>query len=189
MPKGRRPSMFGARGGVDEIGAASPCMGKRSMALVAALLALVAAAALLLETVVEPELLVADGKGALKAVIALPDGTFDHVFVHSVHKTGVVERFRVETEGGGAVLRLYELRYEDAGVGMPSDAEGGYRLEVKEFVLVMNRTFKAIPLRVSPVPGHGVRAAGVFHPFIDLAGEGEALVLSARMKTSIRLRR
>jgi hypothetical protein len=125
----------------------------------------------------------------VKAVIALPDGKFDHVYLHSVHKTEVVERFRVEIGAEGPVLRLYELRYEDAGVGMPSDAEGGFRLEGEEFVLVMNRSFKAIPLRVSPVPGHGVRAAGIFHPFIDLAGEGEPLVLSAKMKTSIRIRR
>ncbi|MEI6876911.1 MAG: DUF1850 domain-containing protein, partial [Spirochaetota bacterium] len=84
---------------------------------------------------------------------------------------------------------LYELRYRDAGVGMPSDAEGGYRLEGGYFILSMNREFRTIPLRVSPVAGHGLSVGGVFHPFLEWAEAGKPLVLSATTRTLIRMRR
>jgi hypothetical protein len=124
------------------------------------------------------------------AALALPDGRFDHVFVHSFHLTPVVERFEVEGDGaGGAVLRLYELRYKSAGVGMPEDAELGYRLEDGWFVLKMDRRFASIPLRVSVVEGHGLSIGGRFRPFKEWAAPEEPLVLTGRMRTVLRFRR
>lgn len=136
------------------------------------------------------ELLVLDGDGVVKARLELPDGVFDHVYLHSVHKSPVAERFRVESHGlAQATMRLYELRFRDSGVGMPSDVEGGFRLEGDTFILAMHRSFKTIPLRVSPVVGHGLSVGGVFHPFLAWAAPGKPLVLSATMRILIRMRR
>lgn len=137
-----------------------------------------------------PELLVTAPGGKLLAAFRPRDGRFEHVFVHSVHLTPVEELFQIESDGkGGARLHLYELRYESSGVGMPSDAEGGYRLEGGKFVLRMDRGFAEIPLRVSIVPGHGIVVDGSFHPFTDWAPPESPLVLRARIVRVIQTRR
>jgi hypothetical protein len=86
-------------------------------------------------------------------------------------------------------LRLYELHYQSTGVGMPEGAEGGYRLEKGVFVLAMDRCFEKIPLRVSIVPGHGIVAEGLYHPFRDWARPEDPLVLSAERVLAIKPRR
>lgn len=133
------------------------------------------------------ELRLADAADATLVVIELPEGRFDHVFVHSVHRTPVEERFRIE--GADARLHLYELRYQNQGVGMPADAEGGYRLEGGTFVLAMDRSFDRIPVMVSPLEGHGIVADGVLFPFARYQPAGRLITLSARMSRHIRLRR
>ena len=142
-----------------------------------------------LELVREPELLLSDGNRVALATLPLPDGRFEHVFTHSVHKTPVDERFQVEAKGDGAAMHLYELRYQSQGVGMPSDAEGGYRLEGNTFILAMDRSFQELPIMVSPVLGHGIVVGGTFTPFANYKQPGQRLVLSARMTRHIRLRR
>jgi hypothetical protein len=160
----------------------------RRLALVS-LLALALLLAWRLEWVREPELLLAVGDQAPVAVVRLRDGRFEHVFTHSVHKTPVRELFQVEVKGDAALLHLYELRYQSQGVGMPADAEGGYRLEGNTFVLTMDRSFPELQIMVSPVAGHGIVARGAFLPFINYKQPGQRLVLSARMTRHIRLRR
>jgi hypothetical protein len=137
----------------------------------------------------EPELQLSTGGPVPVAVFPLADGRFEHVFTHSVHRTPVRELFRVEAEGNEATLHLYELRYQSQGVGMPADAEGGYRLEGNTFVLAMDRSFRELPIMVSPVAGHGIVTGGVFQPFTFYQQPGQRLVLSARMTRHIRLRR
>jgi len=150
------------------------------LALVAALAA--AACALRVTAAQIPELIVAEPNGRVLAAFRPRDGRFEHVFVHSVHLTPVEELFQIEPgEKGKARLKLYELRYESSGVGMPADAEGGYKLEGGKFILTMNRSFDAIPLRVSIVPGHGIVVDGKLHPFTDWAAPESPLVLSARI--------
>jgi len=127
----------------------------------------------------ERQLVVSDGAGRRLAVLGLPDGHFSHVFRHSFHLTPVEERMEV---GGDGMIRLYELRYESCGVGMPTEAEEGFRLEGGVFVLSMSRDFKSIPVMVSPLPGHGIVAGGVFHPFSDWVPAGQQLVLSGRTR-------
>jgi hypothetical protein len=96
----------------------------------------------------------------------------------------------VESDGkGGAALRLYELRYQSSGVGMPEDAELGYRLENGVFILKMDRSFASIPLRVSIVEGHGVTVGDTFRPFTEWAAPEGALILSGRIREAIRFRR
>ncbi len=131
-----------------------------------------------------------DSQGRHLGSLDLPGARFDHVFVHSVHKTPVVERFRIEDRGKeGIRLHLYELDYEDAGVGMPSDAEGGFRLEKGHFILAMDREFARIPIQVSIVPGHGLVAGGRFTAFTTWAREGKGIILEATMATTLRFRR
>jgi hypothetical protein len=112
------------------------------------------------------------------------------VFTHSFHLTPVAERFRIEADDAGAVrLRLYELRYQSSGVGMPEGEELGYRLENGVFILKMDRSFATIPLRVSTVKGHGVTIGGRFHPFTEWAAPEGALVLSGRIRKELAFRR
>jgi hypothetical protein len=87
---------------------------------------------------------------------------------------------------GRVVLRLYELRYRSPGVGMPEDAELGYRLEGGDFVLRMDRSFPSIRILVSIVPGHGLEIGGGFRPFTEWARPKEALVLSGRIRRILR---
>jgi hypothetical protein len=137
-----------------------------------------------------PELIVAEPNGRALASFRPQDGRFEHVFVHSVHLTPVEELFQIEPEKNGkARLRLYELRYESSGVGMPADAEGGYKLEGGKFILSMNRSFDAIPLRVSIVPGHGIVVDGKLHPFTDWAAPESPLVLRAQIVRVLQTRR
>ena len=153
------------------------------------MLSLAALLAWRLEWAREPELLVSTGGQGSPAVIPLVDGRFEHVFVHSVHKSPVEERFAVETKEAGPVLHLYELRYRSQGVGMPSGAEGGYRLENGVFILAMDRSFQELPIMVSPVAGHGIVTGGRFIPFTNYQQSGHRLVLAARTIRHIRLRR
>jgi hypothetical protein len=164
--------------------------GARRALLLASLATAAAAAALFFTREESLRLLVSDAEGRVLAEIELPDGRFDQVFTHSLHLTPVRERFRIEPEGGGkAALRLYELRYESSGAGMPEDAELGYRLEGKEFVLAMDRRFERIPLRVSHVEGHGIEAGGRLWPFSAWAAPERGLILSGKAVRVLRLRR
>lgn len=123
-----------------------------------------------------PELLINNREGQRLAVVPVPGGSFDHTYIHSIHQTRVDEFFRIE----GSVLRLYELRFDTLSVGMPSDAEGGYRLEDGRFVLAMDRHFEGIPIAVSPIAGHGIDVGGDLTPFTTWAPIEGSLILKAR---------
>jgi len=160
---------------------------KTRTVIVAALAA--AAAIIWLGTGRVPALVISAPGGRVLATVDLPDGMFDHVFIHSVHHSPVVERFKVEREEGRIVLKLYQLLYKNEGVGMPSDAEGGYRLENGTYILTMNRTFTSIPVFVSVIPGHGILANGAFLSFRDWAKPEELLVLTGSMRPRLGLGR
>jgi hypothetical protein len=164
---------------------------RRALLLAALLIAAAAGAAALLYRLDEEALLVvSSAEGRVLAELALPDGRFDYVFTHSLHLTPVRERYRVEAGGGGkARLRLYELRYQSAGAGMPEDAELGYRLEDGVFVLAMDRSFERIPLLVSIVEGHGVEIGGALRPFTEWAAPKRGLILSGKIVKVLRPRR
>ncbi len=158
-----------------------------TLALVAFLSAFFAAANL--EIVTQHTLFLSDKAGKTIASFQLPDGLFEHVFVHSVNKTPVHERFIVEKYGKDCALRLYELRFQSIGSGMPTDAENGFRLEGNEFILSMDRSFQKIPVSVSPLEGHGILIGKVFRPFTRWFRTGNLVVLSARVTRILRIRR
>jgi hypothetical protein len=143
---------------------------------------------------IEPERLavldIRSSDGRILGEIELPDGRFDHVFIHSIHLTPVVECFRMEKGGPGrATLHLFELQYQSSGVGMPSDAEDGYRLENGVFILAMNRDFQAIPVMVSIVAGHGISAGGIFYPFSATAKAEDRILLTGRFVQRLKFKR
>lgn len=72
---------------------------------------------------------------------------------------------------------------------MPSDAEGGFRLEEGHFILAMDRDFKKIPIRVSIVPGHGIVIGGRYIAFLRWAKTGDGVILEAAMARKLLFRR
>lgn len=161
---------------------------KTAIAIVA--LAAVAIAVFALSLRFEAELVLRDGKGRQLAALPLPHGRFEHVFIHSFHLSPVEERFALEREGiSRARLRLYELRYQDLGTGMPDDAELGYRLEKGVFILSMDRRFDRISIMVSILDGHGIVVDGVFHPFTDWVPKEARIILEGRYALVYRFRR
>ncbi len=126
-------------------------------------------------------LVISDRESHVLAEVPLERGRFDHVFMHSAHLTPVVERFRVAVGPDGIpVMHLFELEYQSSGVGMPSDAEYGYRLIDGKFLLAMSREFAVIPLMVSIVPGHGVVMDGTLLAFTDLVPQETMLFLAIK---------
>lgn len=126
-------------------------------------------------------LTITDRDSRAVAEIPLKNGRFDHVYLHSIHLTPVVERFMVlPGPTGSPTLHLYELVYESYGVGMPSDTENGFRLEDGKFILEMSRDFAVIPLMVSTVDGHGIVADGHFFAFSDWVPKETFLFLAAK---------
>jgi hypothetical protein len=126
-------------------------------------------------------LVATDRDHTMIAEIPLTGGRFDHVFLHSIHLTPVVERFRVIAgPEGEPVLHLYELDYESCGVGMPSEVDEGFHLVDGKFILDMSRDFLSIPLMVSTVEGHGVSVDNRFYPFTDWVPRETFLFLTAK---------
>lgn len=151
---------------------------RRSRFIIAALLVTAAFAAGITFVMLpaHPALLLQDAHGARLAGIPLKDGGFTHEYVHSIHKTPVQEFFRVHPESG--MLVLYRLEYDSYGVGMPSDGGDAFRLENGKFIVDLHREFDSLPMRVSPVPGDGIRVDGIFHPFTEWVQEGDLVVIS-----------
>lgn len=72
-------------------------------------------------------------------------------YTHSIHRTDVVESYRITREND---LWLYELMYEDFAIGMPSNAEEGEKFLVKDgkyYLKNMKRSFSSIDLRTGKV--------------------------------------
>lgn len=133
------------------------------------------------ETVPSYYLVIKDRDNKVVAAIPLSDGRFDHVYIHSIHLTPVVERFKVLPDAAGApTLHLFELVYESYGVGMPSDTEDGFSLVDGKFILKMSRDYSVISLMVSTVDGHGIVADGRFFAFSDWVPKETLLFLTAK---------
>ncbi|MBP7094817.1 MAG: DUF1850 domain-containing protein [Spirochaetia bacterium] len=117
-----------------------------------------------------------DGNGTVRTRLFLPDRRFSHVYVHSINLGRVDEDFTVERNG---VLHLESLRYDQMSSGMPSDTEDGFSIEDGRFVLTLSRRFRELPVRVSPVAGHGIQTAEGFVAFADIFETGELVTLVA----------
>lgn len=125
-----------------------------------------------------PVLVIRNGQGKTLTRIVCRDGTFIHRYVHSVHLSDVDEEYTIEGDGS---LRLTATRFDTLGVGIPYDAEGGFSQEGNRFVLRMDRRYRSLPIRVSPIPGHVVVAGGRVYPLSTWIAPEELAILEARM--------
>jgi hypothetical protein len=121
--------------------------------------------------------LVDHSDGARLALFALPpdEPLFSLVYMHSVTRTPVTERYRVE----GSEIVETEMRFEQHGPGLPTEADVGGTFSYGDgrFIVTMDRHFPAIVMRVhrdqTPRLVAGTRS-------LDLAQWGNrALVLGA----------
>ena len=86
--------------------------------------------------------------GRMLATVALPpdDPSFALTYVHSVTRTPVVERYAVF----GSELVETEIRFEQHGPGLPTEADAGgtFTRSDGNFVVTMNRHFPGIVMQV-----------------------------------------
>jgi len=96
-------------------------------------------------------------------------------YVHSVTRTPVFERYRIER---GAIVQT-EMRFREHGPGLPTEADAGYafRRTPDGFVVTMRRRFEAVTMRVHADQSPALAADG---RTLDLAAWGNrAIVLRA----------
>lgn len=104
--------------------------------------------------------------------------SFTIAYVHSVTRTPVEERYRID----GATIVETEIRFEQHGPGLPteSDAGGTWRRDGATWVVTMDRRFATIAMRVHADQSPRLSVAGDPRP-VNLAQWGNrALALSAR---------
>jgi len=128
------------------------------------------------------------GGGACLALASHPDGEplaridasdFEIAYVHSVTRTPVVERYRLES---GTIVQT-ELRFVEHGPGLPTEADPGQRLERREagYVVTLDRRFREIVMRVGAAQSPRLSSGATT---IDLARWGErSLLIGACGKT------
>ncbi len=139
--------------------------------MLAGLAALPAAQAACLIVASHPE-----GVSLAQVTIAASDPAFALTYVHSVTRTPVRERYRVD---GDAIVQT-EIRFEQHGPGLPTEADTGERFALQDgkFVVTMHRRFASFAMRVHADQQWRLLAAG---QRIDLAAWGNrALVLHAQ---------
>lgn len=91
--------------------------------------------------------LAAHPDGTPLAEIAAADSMFAVTYVHSVTRTPVTERYRVD----GATIVQTEIRFAQHGPGLPTQPDAGGTFEQRDGQLTMtlDRRFPAIVMRVN----------------------------------------
>lgn len=116
-----------------------------------------------------------NGTALAQVAVADDDPTFAVAYVHSVTRTPVEERYRIDR----AAIVQTEIRFSEHGPGLPtqSDAGGTFSRQGGRFVVTMHRRMDAIVMRVHADQSPQLVAAGRTH---DLAAWGNrSLALSA----------
>ncbi|WP_309118581.1 DUF1850 domain-containing protein [Paenibacillus sp.] len=153
---------------------------KRIAALLVAAVGLAGAALfaptrLALTATLEPE------GGLMLAVPVRAADPFEIRFIHSVHRTPVIERYRV---GKDRSLVLEQVVYESYGIGNPSSPEPGerFRMEDGKFVIDrMDRRFRVLRLRIGrEVANHELTVAGRTYPHAEWSEPGRRIRLEAK---------
>jgi hypothetical protein len=117
-----------------------------------------------------------DGKPL--AQVETARGAFTITYVHSVTRTPVEERYRVD----GASIVETEIRFRQHGPGLPTEADAGgsWRRDGDAYVVTMARRFDAIPMRVHADQSPKLRVDGDPRD-VNLAQWGNrAIALAAR---------
>jgi len=124
-----------------------------------------------------PTLILRNESGGIVVRIPCEDGRFTHRYVHSIHLTNVDEDFQIQANG---TLLLTATKFDTLGVGIPYDADGGFSMEGNRFVLKMNRRYRSLPIRVSPMPGHLIITGGRNYPLTNWFVPEDLVVVEAK---------
>ena len=119
-----------------------------------------------------------DGAPLAQVLAGGNEPSFSIGYLHSVTRTPVEERYRVD----GATIVETEIRFEEHGPGLPTEADAGgrWRREGVSYVVTMDRRFATIAMRVHADQSPRLAVAGDPRP-VNLAQWGNrALALSAR---------
>jgi len=86
--------------------------------------------------------------GTALAQVPVPDdgAAFTLTYVHSVTRTPVIERYRIDAD----TIVQFAIEFEQHGPGLPTQADPGQRFERRggRFVVTMQRRFDVIVMRV-----------------------------------------
>lgn len=129
-----------------------------------------------------------EDSGHLIAYVPLSKAqSFQIHYIHSIHKTPVLESFRVS----GNEMVLEQLEYHEFNVGMPSSVEGDAVMEVADGRITlrhMHRPFSHIDLRVAQVtPDHQLIINGTPLLFEQVASPGSWIRLRIRKLSLLEL--
>lgn len=93
-------------------------------------------------------------------------------YIHSIHKTPVVETYQIINKQ----IVQQQITYEEFAVGMPSNDEGEGKFIEKDghyMITDMNRVFPYLDIRVAQVmPDHGIIIQDQMIPFNKIAAPG-----------------
>ncbi|MBU0926272.1 MAG: DUF1850 domain-containing protein, partial [Spirochaetes bacterium] len=122
-----------------------------------------------------PALRIYGGSGVPLATISVPAG-FTLSFIHSINLSPVDEAFSAGTDG---YVTLERMLFDQMSTGMPSGDEDGFAVVGGRFCTTPYRRLREIAVRVSPIPGHDLRAGGRVRPLTRWAPAGGLLVMRA----------
>lgn len=101
-------------------------------------------------------------------------------FIHSIHKSPVVETYQIKDH----LIVQQQITYEEFAVGMPSNVEGEGQFSEKDghyMITDMNRAFPYLDIRIAQVmPDHGLILHNRFIPFSNIANPGSWIRLIER---------
>jgi hypothetical protein len=102
-----------------------------------------------------------------------PEQDFSVKYIHSIHKTPVLETYH--TNKMGAIVQT-EIQFEEFGVGMPSGTSGNEIFTQKDGTYIlsnMNRVFPSLDIRIGQIiANHQFIIDGDEYPFSDFAKKG-----------------
>ncbi|WP_171978785.1 DUF1850 domain-containing protein [Fictibacillus arsenicus] len=102
-----------------------------------------------------------------------PGEEFSIKYIHSIHRTPVLETYLTNEEG---IIIQTEMRFEEFGVGMPSGATGTEVFTQKNGTYIlsnMNRTFPLLDIRTGQIiANHTLLYDGHEYPFSSFSEKG-----------------
>jgi hypothetical protein len=102
-----------------------------------------------------------------------PSKEFSITYIHSIHKTPVLETYHINQEWQ---IVQTEMSFEEFGVGMPSGATGNEVFTQKDGTYIlsnMNRTFPSLDIRTGQIiANHTLLFEGREYPFSSFSEKG-----------------
>lgn len=119
--------------------------------------------------------------GEILAYAKLSDGEIFHIhFIHSIHKTPVIETYEIHDK----TIVQQQIIYEEFAVGMPSnvEGEGTFVMQDGHYMIVdMNRAFPYLDLRIAQImPNHEVILRNKTIPLSEISPPGSWIHIQVR---------